>query len=145
MLGRSLQEPFGDHEAYKGHVWVPFFSNPPGPLYGCQEVATAWIPPQASLSSSTPGPDLMSPRQETPPRPPNVPLLRALWSLLVGIWGFLKGSWGVLAPREPELAVTSHQVGRSSMSRRPLQPKDHNERSPRQGALINPEELALRC
>ena len=30
------------------------------------------------------------------PRPPNLPLLRALWSLLVGIWGVLKGSWGVL-------------------------------------------------
>ena len=30
------------------------------------------------------------------PRPPNVPLLRALWSLLDGIWGVLKGSWGVL-------------------------------------------------
>ena len=29
------------------------------------------------------------------PRPPNVPLLRALWSLLNGIWGVLKGSWGV--------------------------------------------------
>ena len=28
------------------------------------------------------------------PRPPNVPLLRALWSLLDGIWGLLKGSWG---------------------------------------------------
>ena len=28
---------------------------------------------------------------------PNVPPLRALWSLLVGIWGTLKGSWGVLA------------------------------------------------
>ena len=27
-------------------------------------------------------------------RPPNVPLLRALWSLLVGIWGILKGSCG---------------------------------------------------
>ena len=27
---------------------------------------------------------------------PNVPLLRALWSLLDGIWGLLKGSWGVL-------------------------------------------------
>ena len=26
----------------------------------------------------------------------NVPLLRALWSLLDGIWGVLKGSWGVL-------------------------------------------------
>ena len=30
------------------------------------------------------------------PRPPNVPLLRAVWSLLDGIWGVLKGSWGVL-------------------------------------------------
>ena len=27
--------------------------------------------------------------------PPNVPLLRALWSLLDGIWGVLEG-WGVL-------------------------------------------------
>ena len=30
------------------------------------------------------------------PRPPNVPLLRALWSLVDGTWGVLKGSWGVL-------------------------------------------------
>ena len=29
----------------------------------------------------------------------NVPLLRALWSLLDGIWGSLKGSWGVLVRR----------------------------------------------
>ena len=27
---------------------------------------------------------------------PNVPLLRAAWSLLDGIWGVLKGGWGVL-------------------------------------------------
>ena len=30
------------------------------------------------------------------PRPPNVPLLRPLWSLLDSIWGVLKGTWGVL-------------------------------------------------
>ena len=30
------------------------------------------------------------------PRPPNVPPLRALWSLLDGIWGVLEGIWGVL-------------------------------------------------
>ena len=30
------------------------------------------------------------------PRPPNVPLLTALWFLLDGIWGVLTGSWGVL-------------------------------------------------
>ena len=29
---------------------------------------------------------------ELPPRPPNVPLLRAFWSLLDGTWGVLKGS-----------------------------------------------------
>ena len=28
---------------------------------------------------------------------PNVPPLRALWSLLDGIWGIVKGSWEVLA------------------------------------------------
>ena len=27
---------------------------------------------------------------------PNVPLLKALWSLLDGIWGVLKGNWGML-------------------------------------------------
>ena len=32
-----------------------------------------------------------------PPRPPKVPPLRALWSLLDGFWGVLKGSWGLLA------------------------------------------------
>ena len=30
------------------------------------------------------------------PRLPNVPLLRALWSLFAGFWGIFKGSWGVL-------------------------------------------------
>ena len=30
------------------------------------------------------------------PTPPNIPLLRALWSVLDGTWGLLKGSWGVL-------------------------------------------------
>ena len=30
------------------------------------------------------------------PRPPNVPLLRGLWCLLVGRRGILRGSWGVL-------------------------------------------------
>ena len=30
------------------------------------------------------------------PRPPNVPLLRALWYLLDGMWGLLTGSCGVL-------------------------------------------------
>ena len=34
-----------------------------------------------------------TPRQ---PRPPNVALLKAFWSLLAGIWGLLKASWGVL-------------------------------------------------
>ena len=33
------------------------------------------------------------PNEERPPGPPNVALLRALWSLLDCIWGLLKGSW----------------------------------------------------
>ena len=43
------------------------------------------------------------------PSAPNVPPLRALWSLLDGIWGVLKGTWGALvlevAPKSlfPEL------------------------------------------
>ena len=36
------------------------------------------------------------PKEYPFPRPPNVPLLRALWSLLDGIWGLLEGRWGVL-------------------------------------------------
>ena len=36
-------------------------------------------------------------------RPPNVPLLRALWSLLDGILGLLKGGWGVLVPAKSEM------------------------------------------
>ena len=39
-------------------------------------------------------------RLDLSPAPPNVPLLRALWSLLDGIRGVLKGSWGVLADGE---------------------------------------------
>ena len=57
------------------------------------------------LERSLPASRSVSPRASaSPPRPlhsgagcapgPNVPLLRALWSLFVGIWGLLKGSWG---------------------------------------------------
>ena len=42
------------------------------------------------------------------PRPPNVPLLRALWSLLDGIWGLLKGSWGVLVDVEVDAGIDSY-------------------------------------
>ena len=35
-----------------------------------------------------------SQEQKVYPRPSNVTLLRASWSLLDGIWGFLKGSLG---------------------------------------------------
>ena len=41
------------------------------------------------------------------PRPPNVPLLRALWSLLDGIWCVLKGSWGVLVSADPQWSPTT--------------------------------------
>ena len=39
---------------------------------------------------------VLPPKEGSFPIPPNVALLRALWSLLVGIWGTLKGTWGVL-------------------------------------------------
>ena len=42
------------------------------------------------------------------PTPPNVPTLRALWSLLDGIWGFLKGSWGVLDETSRDLKIISN-------------------------------------
>ena len=45
------------------------------------------------------------------PRPPNVPLLRTIWSLLDGIWGSLKGSWGLL-----EKSLTLVVVGGASKS-----------------------------
>ena len=44
------------------------------------------------------------------PRPPNVPLLRALWYLLVGIWGILKGSWVVLVVRFRLLYGSLHEL-----------------------------------
>ena len=55
--------------------------------------------------------------------PVNVPLLRALWSLLDGIWGVLKGSWGVLVwasivlPRV-QLVKGARDVGGKGMSPR---------------------------
>ena len=48
------------------------------------------------------------------PCAPNVPLLRALWSLLDGIWGSLKGSWGVLEERESTKQVLTIAVCRLS-------------------------------
>ena len=41
-------------------------------------------------------PDLFQFRKVVP-TPANIPLLRALRSLLDGSWGVLRGSWGVLA------------------------------------------------
>ena len=39
------------------------------------------------------------------PRPPNVPLLRALWSLFDGIRRVLKACWGVLADSDNTIAA----------------------------------------
>ena len=41
------------------------------------------------------------------PTPPNVALLRALWSPVGGIWGLLKGSWGVLDIAVPHSEYSS--------------------------------------
>ena len=43
------------------------------------------------------------------PSPANVPLLRALWSLLDGIWGVLKGSGGVLV-QDPVYSCADFQT-----------------------------------
>ena len=43
---------------------------------------------------------------DSQPRPPNVPVLRAVWSSFDGIWGVLKGSWGVLEDRNPQVTWT---------------------------------------
>ena len=41
------------------------------------------------------------------PRPPNVPLFRAVWSLLACIWGASKASWGGAGTRaHSEWALT---------------------------------------
>ena len=48
-----------------------------------------------SLLAKSPG-MMSSPNANSRPRPPNVALLRALWSLLDGIWGLLRvvgGCW----------------------------------------------------
>ena len=47
---------------------------------------------------------------------PNVPLLRALWSLLDGIWGVLHGSWGVLVQsQEAQKRYTLQTQGRTCL------------------------------
>ena len=77
---------------------------------------------------------------EQQPRSPNVPLLRALWSLFYGIWGLLKGSWGVLedewiiaishhlscgrAQSDAIVIMTYYEIGTRFTSRPPDKPKD---------------------
>ena len=59
------------------------------------------------------------------PRPPNVPLLRALWSLLDGIWSLLKGSWGVLGiePVLKLLGFVGSPAGGSSLHLDQIDPR----------------------
>ena len=72
--------------------------------FGCLFWCTSYVVVQNAWSVVLPlegGSGRCNPRNHVKqctlvPRPPNVPLLRALWSLLVGIWCILKGSWGVL-------------------------------------------------
>ena len=51
------------------------------------------------------------------PRPPNVPLLRAIWSLLDGIWGLLKGSGG--GPGRHGLGLTTGRRERAKPGESP--------------------------
>ena len=48
------------------------------------------------LSSGPGGSSVVGARRSS--KPPKVPLVRDLWSLLDGGWGVLTGSWGVLVP-----------------------------------------------
>ena len=58
------------------------------------------------------------------PRPPNVPLLKALWSLVDGIWGVLKGilggagSFGVQVCQVLNQELAIHQAGWSNVKAR---------------------------
>ena len=49
-----------------------------------------------------------SPKNSTIPRPPNVPLFRALWALLGGIWGVLYGCSEVLVVPIPNTVNDKH-------------------------------------
>ena len=53
------------------------------------------------------------------PTPPNVALLRALWSLLDGISGILKGGWGVLDDVGVEAKLGSYAGNEGVWSFRP--------------------------
>ena len=63
-------------------------------------VRILWKPVPGSVREVTwPGPSKAAEavgREASFPRPPNVALMRDLWSLLDGIGGVLKGSWGVV-------------------------------------------------
>ena len=69
-----------------------------GPYLGMRGYREGTLPVNESkgFCSRAPGNTKVSVEGLLQPRPPNVALLRALWSLLHGIWGVLKGSWGVL-------------------------------------------------
>ena len=69
---------------------VPFMLRIPIHTYGNARPALP-APPSWFRSSKT-----GSKERSSQPRPPNVPLLRALWLRLVGMWVLLKSSWGVL-------------------------------------------------
>ena len=76
----------------------------------CMEVGSSYLPKGSTsqkICNSWPEVCKIGPRiQAQPlPRPPNVALLRALWSLLVGIWGLLKG---ILGGAGMELRLSSH-------------------------------------
>ena len=82
--GPSLGVPMMKIIVYEGLFGGPCFSNPPKYMYICIHIHNIHIHLFIYIYI------------HHIPRPPNVPLLRALWSLLDGIWGSLKGSWGVL-------------------------------------------------
>ena len=53
------------------------------------------------------------------PRPPNVPLFSALWSLLDATWGVLKGSWGVAGLKRTLKPSSSQYCGPKNANSEP--------------------------
>ena len=88
--GLSLRGQRSRSEPLKGFQFVDVSLKKRQPQPG-MKTGRAWNPWVLVTKDSG-----SNPKARPKPRPPNVPLLRARWSLLDFIWGLLKGSWGVL-------------------------------------------------
>ena len=102
---RNLLGSFNDHiistPGWRYILQEVLYKEPPNLRAEPEEAANLRIRPMYSLLYTPKAPGLRGaglPNEEVqiPTSTPNVPLLKALWSLVDGVWGLLKGSWGVL-------------------------------------------------